>query len=122
VQLPNPEGELRIGMYGRAASVLEVHPGAPVGAGLGGDRQRAGPLTASSSRGAVARRRVLQTGVDGGDWLEVLEGVSVGEEIVTAGHDALGDGTPVRTPGGQDGRPPPKPGAPPAAAAASSKP
>jgi RND family efflux transporter MFP subunit len=117
VRLPDPAGELRVGMYGRAEIVLETHPRAvvvPVSAvvinSLG--------TYAFVLEGDEVRRRNLRTGVDGGDWLEVLEGIAPGEEIVTAGADALSDGVKVRTarPGGDGpGRPPaktpPRPGA-----------
>lgn len=95
VQLPNPSDELRIGMYGRAAIILETHRGAAVA-----------PATAvvinSLGRyvfvveGGKARRRTVETGVDGGEWLEVVKGISPGEEIVTGGSDSLSDGAPVR--------------------------
>jgi RND family efflux transporter MFP subunit len=95
VQLPNPTGELRIGMYGRAAIVLETHQGAAVV-----------PATAVviNSMGRYAfvldgdkvRRRTVEIGFDGGTWLEIVKGLSPGEEVVTAGTDALSDGASVR--------------------------
>jgi len=45
---------------------------------------------------ARVRRVKVQTGVDGGDWLEVVAGLKPGDEIVTAGMDVLSDGVPVR--------------------------
>jgi RND family efflux transporter MFP subunit len=95
VQLPNPLGELRIGMYGRAAIILDVHRGAtvvPTSAVVINSLGR----YAFVLDGDKVRRRDLETGVDGGDWLEVTRGVTAGEEIVTAGADALAEGVPVR--------------------------
>jgi RND family efflux transporter MFP subunit len=95
VQLDNSSGELRIGMYGRSAIILDVHRGAAVV-----------PVTAVVINalghyvfvldGDKVSRRTVETGVDGGNWLEIVKGVSPGEEVVTAGIDALADGTSVR--------------------------
>jgi RND family efflux transporter MFP subunit len=95
VQLPNSSGELRAGMYGRAAIVTGLHPGAltvPVGA-----------VQISNNRyfvyvvqGDNVRRREVRLGVDGETWLEVSSGLQAEEEIVTAGLEGLSDGTPVR--------------------------
>lgn len=101
VQLANAAGELRAGMYGRAAIVTAVHPAAVVAP--------ASAIQLSSNRAYVfvvregkARRLEVQLGVDGGDWLEVRSGLAAGEELVTAGSDGLSDGSPVRTAPGVD--------------------
>src|SRR5207302_4355553 len=95
VQLPNREGLLRAGMYGRAAIVTGVHPGAltvPVGA-----------VQISNGRNFVyvvqgdrVRRREVRLGVDGETWLEVASGLQAEEEVVTAGLEGLSDGAAVR--------------------------
>lgn len=95
VQLPNPNGELRPGMYGRGAIVKEVHPKAvviPAGALQIVDNVRyVFVLT-----GDKVERRPIKTGVDEGTWLEVTQGLSPTEEIVTAGIDGLASGMTVR--------------------------
>jgi RND family efflux transporter MFP subunit len=95
VQLPNKNGELRAGMYGRAAIVTGVHPGAltvPVGA-----------VQISNGRSFVyvlhgdkVQRREVTLGVDGEQWLEVVSGIQPQDEVVTAGLEGLADGTAVR--------------------------
>lgn len=95
VQLPNASGELRAGMYGRAAIVTGVHPGAftvPVGA-----------VQISNGRNFVfvlhgdkVQRREVTLGVDGEQWLEVVSGLQAQDEVVTAGLEGLADGTVVR--------------------------
>jgi membrane fusion protein (multidrug efflux system) len=100
VQLKNP-GELRSGMYGRAAIVLAVHPKAivvPAGAVL----LSGGRAYAFVVDGEVARRVEVTLGFDGGDWLEVRSGLKPGAEVVTAGSDALADGSPIRAVRGVD--------------------
>ncbi len=111
VHLANPDGELRIGMYGRAAIVLETRAQAavvPVSAVVVNSQSRYSFVL----DGEKVRRREVEIGVDGGDWLEVVKGLAAGEEVVTAGTDALADGALVRVarPGGKpEGKPAAKP-------------
>ena len=95
VHLANPEGELRIGMYGRAAIVLEVHRGAAVVPSSAVVVNALGRYSFVLD-GDKVHRRTVTTGVDGGEWLELVKGVAPGEEIVTAGADALAEGSQVR--------------------------
>jgi RND family efflux transporter MFP subunit len=95
VELPNQSGDLRIGMYGRADIVLETHAQAvvaPVEAIVVNTLGR----YAFVLEGDRVRRRAVTTGVDGGDWLEVLSGIAPGEEVVVTGAEALSDGVAVR--------------------------
>jgi membrane fusion protein, multidrug efflux system len=101
VELDNREGLLRPGMYGRGAIRLAVHPHVPVVPVVAvqiSDRRRYVFVIAAGK----AQRRVVETGVDGGDWLEITKGLSPGETVVIAGTDGLSDGSPVRIsqPGG----------------------
>jgi hypothetical protein len=50
-----------------------------------------------SCRGAGRCGATVTTGVDGGDWMEVRTGLAAGDEVVTAGLEALADAMPVRT-------------------------
>jgi RND family efflux transporter, MFP subunit len=97
VQLPNPLGELRPGMYGRGSIVLEIHPKRPV--------VSVNALQISSDNKYVfvlhdtkVERRTIETGadVDMGDALEIRSGLQAGDEVVIAGADGLSDGTAVR--------------------------
>ena len=95
VRIPNPNGELRPGMYGRGAIILETHPRAVV--------VTANALQISNERryvfvlaGDKVERRDVTTGFDGGLWLEVTKGLAAGEEVVTAGADGLSHGMKVR--------------------------
>ena len=95
VQIPNGAGELRPGMYGRAAIVTAVHERAatvPVQAvQISGGRRIAFVL-----HGDRVQRREVKIGVDGEDWLEVLDGLSPEDEVVVAGIDGLADNAQVR--------------------------
>jgi membrane fusion protein, multidrug efflux system len=95
VELPNPRGELRPGMYGRGAVTIEVHPGAAV-VNVNAVQISNGKRYVFVVRGDRVQRRQIETGVDGGNWLEVLRGLNPGDEVVTAGGDGLDDGQQVR--------------------------
>lgn len=97
VQLPNATGELRIGMYGRAAVVLDVHPASVVAPASAVVINMNGRYV-FVIEGDKARKRVVETGVDGGNWLEISHGLAANELIVTAGADTLSDGMTVRLP------------------------
>jgi len=94
-QLPNPNGELRAGMYGRAAIVTGVHTGAltvPVGA----VQLSNGRSFVYALQGEKVQRREVRVGVDGEQWLEIVYGLKPQEEVVTAGLEGLSDGSAVR--------------------------
>lgn len=98
VQLDNRTGTLRPGMYGRGSIVLAIHAGVavvPVGAIQLSDKRAFVFLV----EGDVVHRREIQTGVDGGSWLEVTNGLRAGDRVVTAGIDTLADGMKVRVSG-----------------------
>ncbi len=95
VQLPNPSGELKPGMYGRGSVVTGLHKGAivvPASAVLISNERRF-VFVLSGDR---VKRTEVRTGVDGGDWLEVASGLDRDSEVVIAGADTLSDGVQVR--------------------------
>ena len=97
VQLPNPLGELRPGMYGRGSIVLEIRPKRPV-VSVNAVQISSGKKYVFVLHGAKVERRTIVAGadVDMGDALEIRSGLQVGEEVVTAGADGLSDGSTVR--------------------------
>ncbi len=101
VVLPNPDGVLRPGMYGRASIVTAVRPGALV-APVAAVRIHGDTRYVYVVEGDRAVRRTVTTGVDGGDWLEIRTGLSAGDALVTAGLEALADGITVRAARGVD--------------------
>jgi RND family efflux transporter MFP subunit len=97
VQLPNESGELRPGMYGRAAVRLELHPHVPavsVNAVQLSDNQK----YVFVLNGTKVTRRPVRTGTEFFDnqFFEVTQGLTAGEEVVTAGADGISDGATVR--------------------------
>lgn len=95
VQIDNASGELRPGMFGRAAIVVDVHPNAAVIPATALSISN-GKRYAFVVHGDKVQRRELETGVDEGTWVEVKRGLAVGDEIVTIGLDAISDGSTVR--------------------------
>jgi membrane fusion protein, multidrug efflux system len=94
-RVPNPDGELRVGMYGRGAIVLDVHKDAVVipatAVQISNEQKYVFVL-----EGETVRRRAIETGFDDGAWLEVVKGLSSGVEVVTAGSESLSDKARVR--------------------------
>jgi len=95
VHLVNDSGLLRPGMYGRGSVVVDVHPQVFVipGAAL---QVSAGQKYVYVARGDKVERRLVEVGVDEGDWMEVTKGLSDGDDLITAGADGLSDGVVVR--------------------------
>lgn len=108
VHLANESGDLRAGMFGRCAITVDVHAGALV-VPVEGVQISAGKRYAFVVRADKAERRAVETGYDGGDWLEIQAGLAAGEEIVVEGADALSNGAALRV------APPASAAAPPAA-------
>jgi multidrug efflux pump subunit AcrA (membrane-fusion protein) len=44
----------------------------------------------------IARRREITLGLDNEEFIEVLEGIKMGDRVVSAGQNFLSDGDPVR--------------------------
>lgn len=101
VQVPNPDGLMRPGMYGHGSIVTEVHKNA-ITAPSQAVLASAGKHYVFTVEGTKVKRRTVEVGVDGGDWLEIAQGLGPGDEIVTAGTDALSDGIEVRVQTGVD--------------------
>jgi len=97
VQLPNPSGELRPGMYGVGSILLETHPNTPV-VSVNAIQISSGKKYVFVLHEAKVERRLIETGteVEGGDMLEVRSGLQGGEEVVIAGADGLSNGAKVR--------------------------
>jgi multidrug efflux pump subunit AcrA (membrane-fusion protein) len=93
-EIPNPDGLFYPGMYGHASVILEDKPNALTV-----------PATAlvTDAKGAFvwlvvdgkADRRDVTSGLNDGKKVEILSGLSGGEEIINSGKNALQAGQPV---------------------------
>lgn len=54
--------------------------------------------------GGKAHRRVVRAGIDDGEYVEILDGLTAGTEVVTTGNHELGEGMAVRVIGAAQGQ------------------
>lgn len=107
IEVPNPTKRLKPGMYARVSLITStktdalVVPKAAV-ADVGG---RTGVYTIADRKAVF---RPVQLGIEDDDQIEVTEGVTEGEEVVSIGTSSIRDGDAVLLPGEQAG-----PGGPP---------
>ncbi|MBI4613594.1 MAG: efflux RND transporter periplasmic adaptor subunit [Planctomycetes bacterium] len=96
VDVPNPDGRIRSGAFGRVTFALDERKGALAIPAVAVRREVGGAafvLVAREKDGAdVACRCDVELGLEAGGWVEVVSGVGEGEEIVTLGAGSLGDG------------------------------
>lgn len=94
-ELPNPNLELRPGMYAQIRLGVEEHSDAlriPVGA-LVMEKANAFAFVVD---GGVARKKAIKVGFNDGSLVEVLSGLSGNETLVIPGKASLVDGQPVQ--------------------------
>jgi RND family efflux transporter MFP subunit len=101
VQLHNDGGDLRPGLYGHAAIIVEVHPHMAVVPSGALQRTEHGTF-AFVINADTAHRRPVTIGVEDEDWVEVKSGLQPGEDVVVAGIESLSEGVKVRTTRGVD--------------------
>lgn len=103
IEVPNPTGRLKPGMYARVtlrvaekADALTVPRNAVI--------DRGGARIVFVADGTTARQRIVETGIEAPERIEILSGVVEGERIVTVGAGALNDGDPIAVQGAAAGR------------------
>ena len=98
VRVKDPQGVLKPGMFARVAIVYERKADAlqiPRAALLDGD----GPPRVFVVSDGKAVEREVQLGLGNGAWVEVVSGITDGDEVVVVGQGALRPGTAVRVVG-----------------------
>ncbi len=99
VQLDNPGGRLRPGMYGYGSIQIDMHASATVvpssAVQFSGEKKYVFVLDHEHDNNVVLRTPI-ETGVDAGPWIEVTAGLRPGQDVVTAGADGLADHAKVR--------------------------
>ncbi len=96
IDLPNPDGRLVEGMYGRATIELQPpteHLCLPAACLTGHSAN--GNATAFVVRDNKARRTSVKVGSDDGSLVEILSGLRPDDEVVVRPGSALDDGSPV---------------------------
>ena len=92
IEVPNPGFRLKPGMYARVRLTVDHRPNAltvPRAAIIDTDGKRGVFLV---DEGQTAHFREVQTGLQDGDRVEILDGLTEGERVVTTGALALRDG------------------------------
>lgn len=109
VEIANPSGRLKPGMYAKVHFTVEQHDNAlvvPANAIVDYNGQRG--VFIPGSEGRSARFQALKTGIEQNDFVEIAAGLNAGDRVVTTGAAALRDGDqillPGETVGGQGGR------------------
>lgn len=96
VDLPNPTGRLRMGMYGAVTILLEPPANVlTIPAQALNEKSAAGEGSVFLARQGRARKVRVQVGKDNGMRAEILSGVSEHDDVVLSYVGALDDGDPV---------------------------
>jgi RND family efflux transporter MFP subunit len=98
VRIANADGKLRGGAYGKGALIGRPHAGffIPLSAFMPGEGGSASTLAIVDPDGTL-HQVAAQLGVETGDEVEVLTGLSEGQRVVIAGGYSIPDGTKVVT-------------------------
>jgi len=91
-----PDARIRAGMFATISLVTNRKTNIPVIPRMSVINTYGSWIVFVVDENNIARRRVVNLGIDNEEFIEVLEGVSLGEKIVSAGQNFLSDGDPVR--------------------------
>jgi RND family efflux transporter MFP subunit len=103
VEIANPQYRLKPGMYARVGIVTESHPNAlvvPTNAVVDVNGTRGVYLSVNS----VAAFHPVKIGIEGNEHTEILDGVAIGDRVVTTGAAGLRNGDPIILAGGRGER------------------
>jgi HlyD family secretion protein len=98
IDLPNPDGKLHEGMYGRVTLILE--PASPNSVTIPSsgliDQSGTGSGSVYVVRDGKAKKVNVQVGNDNGVETEILSGLAVEDLVIVSYNGSLDDGTPVK--------------------------
>ena len=96
VDLPNPTGKLRPGMYGQVTIDLHTDRSCRGPSGIvSGRAQKEGKGDVYVVRDGKARLTSVKLGSNDGIHVEILDGLAASDEVVSGSKGALADGVPV---------------------------
>jgi len=102
VEISNPQFRLKPGMYARVGIITESHPNAlvvPTNAVVDVNGTRGVYLSVNN----LAAFHPVKIGIEGNARTEILDGVAVGDRVVTTGAAGLRNGDPIILAGGAGG-------------------
>jgi len=95
IDMPNKERQFQAGTYVSATLYLKQHPNAlviPPATIATGAHKEGGVFTVEQGK---ARYVAIKTGLDDGNWVEVVDGLTGNEDIIVVGKSGLTDGQAV---------------------------
>jgi RND family efflux transporter MFP subunit len=95
MEIANPDGALKPGMYARVELVIDHHPKAVLIENEAIRNEGDTPVVFTVNKGVVGRK-VIAVGVTQGTLVEVLKGLTGGELVIVEGKELVRDGQKVR--------------------------
>jgi multidrug efflux pump subunit AcrA (membrane-fusion protein) len=92
----NPDPRIRAGMFATISLVTNRRVNVPVIPRTSVINTYGSWIVFVVDENNIARRREITLGIDNEDFFEILSGLSMGENVVSAGQNFLSDGDPVR--------------------------
>jgi RND family efflux transporter MFP subunit len=96
LQFINPDPRIRAGMFSTLSLVTDRRDNIPVIPRVSAISTYGAWIVFVVDEDNIARRREVTFGLESEDYLEILSGVSLGENVVSAGQNFLTDGDSVR--------------------------
>jgi membrane fusion protein (multidrug efflux system) len=94
-RIANPDGRLRPGLFARTDLGIAAREGALLVPEQAVLQRSDGEVVFVASADDHARRVVVKTGVQREGWVEIVEGLRAGDEVIVSGNAALVDGSPI---------------------------
>jgi len=92
----NPDPRLKAGMFATISLITSRKVDVPVIQRTSVINTYGSWIVFTVDENNIARRREVTLGIDNEDYFEILNGLSMGENVVSAGQNFLSDGDPVR--------------------------
>ena len=92
----NPDPRIKAGMFATISLITSRKVNVPVIARTSVINTYGSWIVFVADENNTARRREVTLGIDNEDFFEILSGVSMGENVVSAGQNFLSEGDPVR--------------------------
>jgi RND family efflux transporter MFP subunit len=96
IDLPNPDGQIRPGLYGQVRLALEQRASALALPAPAVQYDERGAFVLVAAAGDVVQRKTVRVGVATGGWVEIASGLNGDERVVTGAPAGLGEGVAVR--------------------------
>jgi multidrug efflux pump subunit AcrA (membrane-fusion protein) len=92
----NVDGRIKAGMFATVSLVTGIREEVPVIPRFAVINTYGSWIVFVVNGEGVAERRTIKPGIENEEYVEILEGIEEGENVVTAGQNFLSDGDPVR--------------------------